>query len=1080
MSFTTVSSSVLLWGLALSPVGVVLPGDVQADLHVEPEVDQVAIPGWVWDELQRANRPDPPEEAPAAVADERRVTLRKVAGGLEVQAAWTIRSGRGGWWGGTLLGLGTPGDGDGVRIRRARFAGRPVSVAPTPTGHAVAMELPPGRRGTLTFSAFVPTDRLSAGVDLRLLPAVRGSVIVDAPAYTPVLEGSAETALGRADGQYWTGTEHLHLRLDPAEVAGPVASAGALAEGRSALGLTFGDGAVRARAHLQWVVRRGSLEHVTVRITAAAPDLTVVGPNVREWTRNGDELRVALQNPADGKVDLHLQWSQTLPTGDEASLPGPLVSATGVWRDEAFVQIARDGEVEVLPELPGSQPIAATELPQWAEGLIEGTPTASFRRGDEGGSFGLLRFVPVSGPPAVIDIAAYEIAMSDEGRALVKARFDVRNERASHLVIRPPEGAQIIGVRVGGEVVTPSRDGADGWRVPLLRSLESVEGLLSFPVEAIVLGDGSDWKRKERRTFGLPSVDAPVAVSRVRVFLPPGYESRLESGEHHVVRAFSEGEGITYGLGSGDDRVEAADEIYRSALSSYLSNDFDTAQAQLDELADLGASNANVAGLQANLDVISGEQVADDDATAGKASLAVRRVKEQARTRAVGERRNQLEIADQAEVLEAEGRYEEAERKLAEAIEIGDRLARLEQAESVEQSSYNAKIRTRSSALADKRSRKTKRERDARFSLAKGKKKRTISLGSPRPPSPSSPSGSEGSPASGQPDASDLWVDGARGAQGGGDGAVVRRELEPEEMKAVYEFEDDDLEGELIQPEGAELRQLAGVDPASPGSAIAARARTAAGPAFNTAVIGEAVVDNIRQHQDMSQGVRGVPQTKHAGLAPDALSAGEVEPPVGPTPMLAPPHPIDEAAVSETVATRAIEEKTEMHLDGDLSRDFTAVVDVASTATRDAAGISLAGSTAAVDAPEPEPAMDDAPASGGRFARAAGAIRGVFRRATPHPRRRGRAKAAAPPAPAKAPRVAEPDRTKNGGSPAEPPSMPVLDPNAALAGPVSHASALSVVIPQIGETVLYQHMLLPAGEPLTVHVEARARPDRTR
>jgi hypothetical protein len=48
-----------------------------------------------------------------------------------------------------------------------------------------------------------------------------------------------------------------------------------------------------------------------------------------------------------------------------------------------------------------------------------------------------------------------------------------------------------------------------------------------------------------------------------------------------------------------------------------------------------------------------------------------------------------------------------------------------------------------------------------------------------------------------------------------------------------------------------------------------------------------------------------------------------------------------------------------------------------------------------------------------------------------------------------------------------------LDPNAALDGPVATASAVSVHVPAVGEAVLYQHMLLPEGKALTVHLEAR-------
>src|SRR5262249_11474067 len=58
--------------------------------------------------------------------------------------------------------------------------------------------------------------------------------------------------------------------------------------------------------------------------------------------------------------------------------------------------------------------------------------------------------------------------------------------------------------------------------------------------------------------------------------------------------------------------------------------------------------------------------------------------------------------------------------------------------------------------------------------------------------------------------------------------------------------------------------------------------------------------------------------------------------------------------------------------------------------------------------------------------------------------------------------------------PSEPPTpepTTIAGPNAPL--PCPTASPVTVHIPAIGEAVLYQHMLLPEGEALTVHLEAR-------
>ncbi|MCA9697409.1 MAG: hypothetical protein KC431_07780, partial [Myxococcales bacterium] len=357
-----------------------------------------------------------------------------------------------------------------------------------------------------------------------------------------------------------------------------------LAVAQSALGLTFGDGEVRGRAHLSWLLRRGRLDRVSIDSAGLGRDLEVTGANVHEWTREGDSITIILKEPSDGRIDVDLSWTQAVPGGDEARLAAPRLSPGQAYRSESYMQIARDGDLEVLPALSGWSPVARAEMPDWASADLLGTATASYRRdGDDGGSgFDLLRFVPLSGPPVVVDVAAYEIATTEEGRSLVQARYDVRNERASHLRVELPEGARLLGVRVNGETVTPAGDAgssvADGdpkaWRVPLVRSIESVKGSLSFPVELIFIAETEDWERREDRELALPTLDAPVAVSRVRIYLPPEYQNRVDVGDFHRVDAFSEGEGITYGLAieAGSEEVAQADQLYRDAVTAWMSN----------------------------------------------------------------------------------------------------------------------------------------------------------------------------------------------------------------------------------------------------------------------------------------------------------------------------------------------------------------------------------------------------------------------------------------------------------------------------------------------------------------------------
>lgn len=877
------------------PVGI---DDDGQETDLRPR--EVSIDGARWETLRAlAEFEEPTEKPPGPWAAERQVQIERASDGVRLRVTWTITTIEAGWWTGPLIGP-VPG----MRVESVTWQGRELGVTRTPTGEDVAVQMPAKSRGALTLVVFVPADQLPGGVDGRLdvwlMPAVRGELRVagrrpEGQVAELVVDGEARRML---EDRFWAGEAQLSLGWVDEKTAGQDQAQGPLAVAQTAVGLTFGDGEVRGRARVSWLLRRGALDRVSIDTAGLGRDLELVGPNVRAWTRSGDRIDIELEQPADGRVDVELRWTQGLPDEAEAQLAAPRIAPQQVYRTESFMQLARDGELEVVPALAGWSAVARAELPDWASGNIEGTATATYRHDSENSSasFELLRFVPLSGPPVLVDVAAYEVATTDEGRSLVHARYDVRNERASHLRLELPSGSRMLGVRVNGETVTPTREtNSSAWRIPLVRSLESVKGSLSFPVEVIFIGESDSWAKKESRELQLPALDAPVAVSRVTVYLPPNYDNRVDMGDFHRVDDFSEGEGITYGLGVGASSAEVsrADELYREALSRWMENDFQRAQSSLDELSQLGASNANIDGLQANLDLVQGrDEEKNDESSAGQSAVVSRRIKDQAKMRAANDKLELLEKAKEADELEAQGRYDQAEQKLAEAQELGDRLAMLEQTESQEQAVYNQTLSSKSARVADKKKRKVSRESEA---TKRGSK--TIS---------------------------------------------------------VYEFEDDDVEGELLSPQGAEIA---------------------------------------------------------GGIA------GEVAPPEPmPVPM---PVPVEEP---EQPITIDMEEINSLPVGNATSRDFTAV-------------------------------LDEQPGW-----RASG---------PPNPRRGGKGKGQRKPA------KQAPAREQTATTSTDMPAMPAPDPNAALAGPVASASAVSVHVPAIGEAVLYQHMLLPEGTALTVHLEAR-------
>ena len=531
---------------------------------------------------------------------------------------------------------------------------------------------------------------VSRGIEVDLLPAA-GPVMIHGEA---LLAGDG--AVWVAPGQYWSTASSLRLVPIPAASGAP----GTLLMGDVGLGLTVGDTELVAESLLRWRVVRGQASRVSLSLPGAGADLELSGPQIARWQRSGDRIEVELVEPESTLIALEASWTRPLPEGAEAELAQPLPVLGGTFRTSEALQIARDSQIEVVPAVRGLEGVPAASLPGWGQDLVQGTPTAAYL-GDGAGSVALqlYRSTPAEGPATLIDIAQYTIATTEEGRLLVRAHYAVRNERGAVLRLRPPEGLEVIGVRVSGETAKVSREGALTL-IPLDKSVETVQGLLTFPIEVSLLGQREPWAHRFDGVVPLPTVDAEIAVARATVHLPPGYRRGSTGRRGGIVDAFSEGEGITYGFAVGDVRAAQADTLFQAAVDAWMGNDFDGARDLITELETLGANNDNIERLESNLQLVL------EGAQGGDVAQA-RRVKEQARARSQTDVVRQEAIYRSAEERWAVGDYKGAEVAYAEALKIGKKLEQLSADEDVEFESDNIALEGKIAAAKDAQERRS-------------------------------------------------------------------------------------------------------------------------------------------------------------------------------------------------------------------------------------------------------------------------------------------------------------------------------------------------------------------------------------
>ena len=641
-------------------------------LHPRALAADVTLSGARWHALQPPT--GAPMSRPGPLLHHADVTLTPNGSEIAFDARYRVFVAEPGW-------LHVPVAAGDAHVQGVTLSGGPV--AHNVTNGTVHASVWVDRSGELRVQGTV--DRRH-GQDLGLLPVpgrirVRGDLIV-------------QGALRQPDGSFWVGGGGLALSPEPP----PARSGSDLVYGEAAVGITVGDAEVAGQATLRWRIARGEVDHVSFDLPGAGADLDVTGPQVAELQRQGTRVTVRLTERERRLVRLTARWSTRLPDDAEFTLPVPVPELHGTFRTTHALQVARDGTHEVVPDVSGFQATPASTLPQWARGLVEGQPTAAYTaEGNTDASLGVYRVTPAQGPPTVVDVASYNIATSSEGRVLVRAFYAVRNDRGARLRLTPPPGMRVIGARVSGQTAKLARDG-DDMLVPLARSVETVQGLLTFPVEVTLLGDGPRWGARETRDLALPTIDAPIAVSRATVHLPPDRRSARKPWSNRIVEEFSEGQGITYGFAAGDVRAAVADELFQEAVSAWMSNDFEEAQERIDDLEEIGASNEDVTRLQSNLYyVLQGEPAGADVAQA-------RRVKEMARARAQEDVVKQEEILREADKRYAEGDYDRASAAYGEALRLGDKLSKVAADEDAEVEAQNIEVKKK---LDDARKRQT-------------------------------------------------------------------------------------------------------------------------------------------------------------------------------------------------------------------------------------------------------------------------------------------------------------------------------------------------------------------------------------
>lgn len=428
-----------------------------------------------------------------------------------------------------------------------------------------------------------PRTETPGAARIPVLPAARQEVVIDAPGWDVEVAGAVGGGL--------SGRDILDVRWVPHQDRAR-SSIAPLVAAETSTAVWGEEGALQVRARVRWRVLHGEVARFRLAVTGL-DDLELTGGNVARWSREGEEVTVEARAPVRGGFEVEVSARAALPADAPAPSPTPL----DVRRLDRYWTVARSEEGELLP-VSGPRSVSMRALPAWARGMSEAAPLASWR-GNAPLVLRAARYAPMMGPDTVIESAEFVLANSAEGRELLRSVWLVRNERRQYLHVRPAPGWRPLTARVSGAPVSVLSDGTGGLYVPLEKSVETIQGLMSFPVEVTWIASHDSWRRRGSRRFELPAVDAPIQSAAWEVHLPrtltPMHEDAVTVASVY------------------DPRKEAARDSWLQALSAYKDNRFDEAQGWLDQARSYDVEDNNVERLQSNLDVLLEEPQSTED-----------------------------------------------------------------------------------------------------------------------------------------------------------------------------------------------------------------------------------------------------------------------------------------------------------------------------------------------------------------------------------------------------------------------------------------------------------------------------------
>ncbi len=386
---------------------------------------------------------------------------------------------------------------------------------------------------------------------------VRTSLRFDSPGrWRVAVSGSPHRLLGQAPG----GT-HGELAVTPRErieveytrpVELPPRPPRYELRGATAWNLDAGRQQIAARLRVR--ILGGRTDRLILQLPASARRVTITGPDVREAQVSPAGAAIFLRGTIAGQTRLTVGYELPLGAGSIQRLGRPEL-ADGRWSGGTLAVTNTAGASEILPHaVRGLREIHPEDLPAEARGMLAGKCVLAYQITSRffSAAVDVVDLGEFALRESIADLAHYRLLLRPDGSVLCKVDYEIRNRSRQFLRLHLPRGARVLVARVNDKPrpLTPLLDEPGAHLLPLVRSQASVKGLVSFPVQIVVLMRGKALRREGLAAVPLPRIDLPIAYGWCELHVPRDMAvDRWAGPMQHVERYSSETAvaSLTYG-----------------------------------------------------------------------------------------------------------------------------------------------------------------------------------------------------------------------------------------------------------------------------------------------------------------------------------------------------------------------------------------------------------------------------------------------------------------------------------------------------------------------------------------------------